>query len=121
MSKIKLKPCPFCGRKPSKVREHYTSGNAFAFYMVECKAPMTKCFIKPKTSFCKTKEEAIEAWNTRAEQIPKEPIYSDFEEDDDDRVFPNKATCPMCGHEFEFGPWNDGESHHCVCGQRIKW
>ena len=62
-----LKPCPFCGRKPSKVREHYVSGTALIYYSVECKAKLTKCFVKPQTIYCKTKEEAIEAWNRRAD------------------------------------------------------
>lgn len=62
-----LKPCPFCGRKPSRVRQHYVPGTANIYYSVECKAPMTKCFIKPKTTYCKTEKQAIEAWNRRAD------------------------------------------------------
>ena len=61
-----LKPCPFCGRKPSKVHEHYIVGTAKIYYSVSCKAPMSKCGIKPSTGFYKTQEEAIEAWNRRA-------------------------------------------------------
>jgi Lar family restriction alleviation protein len=63
---MELKPCPFCGRKPSKVREYYAVGTKNIYYAVECKAPNTKCFVKPKTTFFKTQEEAIEAWNRRA-------------------------------------------------------
>lgn len=65
---MELKPCPFCGRKPSRVREHYISGTKHIYYTVECKAPMTKCFIKPKTTFFKTEEEAIKAWNRRVDE-----------------------------------------------------
>ena len=54
-------------------------------------------------------------------QIPKKPIYSDFNDDGNDRIIPYKATCPMCGYEFEFGTWNDEENHHCVCGQKLDW
>lgn len=111
---IELKLCPFCGGE-AEVRESTENGGRQ--YHVGC----TKCSADVGRLWFWKMSDVIEAWNSRAEQIPKEPIYSDFEEDDDDRVFPNKATCPMCGHEFEFGTWNDGESHHCVCGQRIKW
>lgn len=61
-----LKPCPFCGRKPSKVKQHYVTGSMLIYYTVECKAPMSKCFVKPKTTFCKTEDDAIQAWNRRA-------------------------------------------------------
>lgn len=61
-----LKPCPFCGRKPSRVREHYVVYTTLIYYSVECKAPNTKCKVKPKTGFFKSEEEAIDAWNRRA-------------------------------------------------------
>ena len=54
-------------------------------------------------------------------QIPKKPIYSDFDDDGDDRIIPYKATCPVCEYEFEFGTWNEDENHHCICGQKIDW
>ena len=62
-----LKPCPFCGRKPSKVREIKVPMISGFFYTVECKAPQSKCGIKPTTSYCNSREEAIEAWNRRAD------------------------------------------------------
>lgn len=61
-----LKPCPFCGRNPSKVKEHYTPGTAHIYYSVSCKAPMSKCFVKPSTGMYKTPEGAADAWNRRA-------------------------------------------------------
>ena len=54
-------------------------------------------------------------------QIPKKPIYSDFDDNGNDEIIPYKAVCPMCGCEFEFGTWNDEENHHCKCGQKIDW
>ena len=60
-----LKPCPFCGRKPSKVREHYVPGTALIYYSVECKSPMSRCMVRPTTVWLKTEEEAAEAWNRR--------------------------------------------------------
>lgn len=54
-------------------------------------------------------------------QIPKKPIYSDFDDNGNDEIIPYKAVCPVCGCEFEFGTWNDEENHHCVCGQKLDW
>ena len=54
-------------------------------------------------------------------QIPKKPIYSDFDDNGNDEIIPYKAVCPVCGCEFEFGTWNDEENHHCKCGQNIYW
>ena len=65
MGSVDLKPWPFCGRKPSKVRQHCVAGIGTIFYTVECKAPETKCAVKPKTRMFKTEKEAIEAWNRR--------------------------------------------------------
>lgn len=67
-------------------------------------------------------DEMIRFYELEEKATPKKPIYSDFEEDDDgDGVIANKAECPTCGYEFEFGTWNDYENHHCVCGQKIDW
>lgn len=54
-------------------------------------------------------------------QIPKKPIYSDYDDNGFDEIIPYKAMCPVCGHEFEFGYWNDYDNHHCVCGQTMDW
>lgn len=51
-----LKPCPFCGGKAGIMRHHHIT-NAFCFCTV-CKARMPNML---------TREEAIEAWNRRAE------------------------------------------------------
>lgn len=113
MSEIKLKPCPFCGGENVKIFRHraYQEVNTWSVCCHDCGFGSVANL---------NKGALVELWNTRAEQIPKKPIYSDFEEDDD-RVFPCKATCPVCGYEFPMFSWNDEENHHCVCGQRIKW
>lgn len=54
-------------------------------------------------------------------QIATKPIYGDYGDDGYDNVIPYSAICPICGHEFEFGTWNDEENHHCPCGQAIDW
>ena len=63
--KVELLPCPFCGRTPSKVKEHHAPGFGHIYYSVACKAPLSKCFVKPSTGMHKTPEGAIEAWNRR--------------------------------------------------------
>lgn len=52
-------------------------------------------------------------------QIPRKPIYSDYDDNGFDEIIPYTAICPICGYEFEFGTWN--ENHHCVCGQAMDW
>ena len=61
---------------------------------------------------------AIEALE---KQIPKKPIYSDFDDNGFDEIIPHRAECPACGESVEFGKWNAEESHHCDCGQAISW
>ena len=63
-----LKPCPFCGRRPSKVKEHYITDTTLIYYSVACKAPLSRCGVNPNTRWMKTREEAIEAWNRRAHE-----------------------------------------------------
>ena len=57
----------------------------------------------------------------KGKATPKKPIYSDFDENEDEEIIPYKAVCPVCGYEFEFGTWNDEENHHCECGQKMLW
>lgn len=66
---IELKPCPFCGRKPSKVRQHHSDCSRTIYYNVACKAPRSKCHVNPYTPFFKSEEEAADAWNRRANNI----------------------------------------------------
>lgn len=54
-------------------------------------------------------------------QMPKKPIYSEFDDNGNDEIIPNKAICPTCRYEFEFGTWNEEENHHCKCGQKVDW
>lgn len=54
-------------------------------------------------------------------QIPKKPIYSEFDDNGFDKIISYKAECPTCGYEFKFGTWNEEENHHCVCGQKLDW
>ena len=55
----KLKPCPFCGKQP------YIKHLFDDVIWVECRN--SDCQVIPTTRHKKTKKEAIEAWNRRAE------------------------------------------------------
>ena len=57
----------------------------------------------------------------KEKSVAKKPIYSDFDENEAEEIIPYKAVCPICGHEFEFGTWNDEQNHHCDCGQKLDW
>ena len=54
----KLKPCPFCGSVDVKVHNPYFTDN---YYMVQCYG--CNC----NTALYKTVNQAVEAWNRRAE------------------------------------------------------
>lgn len=56
----KLKPCPFCGEQPKVVEDISVS-------WVAC--DNAYCTVYARTLLAKTREEAIEAWNTRAKDI----------------------------------------------------
>ena len=60
MSEI-LKPCPFCGGNKLTVTRYF----GLNCYTVRC--INEECGMKVVTDFTKTKKEAIEMWNTRAE------------------------------------------------------
>lgn len=54
-------------------------------------------------------------------QIPRKPVYEDYDDNGFEEIIPHTAKCPICGYEFEFGTWNEFENHHCPCGQLIDW
>ena len=54
-------------------------------------------------------------------QIPKRPVYSDYDDNGFDEIIPNEARCPVCGYKFEFGMWNEFDNPYCYCGQAIDW
>lgn len=62
-----LKPCPFCGGEAAmKEWKFYTfGGNEAKRYSVRCKNE--DCIICHTTDVYHTKKQAIEKWNTRAE------------------------------------------------------
>lgn len=58
-----LKPCPFCGKIPEIIISK--NSNSKSFYRVECKR--MSCTVLASTFAYSTENEAIEAWNRRAE------------------------------------------------------
>lgn len=56
-----LKPCPFCGSEAEIIdyKDEYLE------QIVTCRNSF--CKVNPNTHFFETREEAIEAWNRRAE------------------------------------------------------
>lgn len=66
-------------------------------------------------------EACLLACEALEKQVPKKPLYSDYDDNGDGEIIPYKAKCPVCGHEFEFGYWNDEDNHHCICGQKMDW
>ena len=72
-----LKPCPFCGDKPTLGYDEFDN-----FYMVKCDS--SECGINPSTGHCDTEECAIECWNDR----------TDSSSDTDAQLQP----CPLCGN-----------------------
>ena len=59
----KLKPCPFCGRKPMIQSWH---GGKATKKKISCSAEyVDECAVVPMVTG-ETKKEAIKAWNTRS-------------------------------------------------------
>ena len=72
----KLKPCPFCGGKAILSESHTVAGETFELCFVFCESCCAE------TSLHNTKQDAIEAWNSRAE-----PTFTPDEIDAIKRMF----------------------------------
>lgn len=60
-----LKPCPFCGAKAQTFESNRHPRFRFG---VECSLTNGFCWVYPQTDLFETEEEAIEAWNRRANE-----------------------------------------------------
>lgn len=63
-----LKPCPFCGGE-AKLWSHHYAEEDLTLWQVRCNRDFLrkKCYMNDSFVTFDTEEEAIEAWNTRAE------------------------------------------------------
>lgn len=59
MADIELKPCSFCGSNANEIKEYWVRRNIW--YYVQC------CGCGYDSECFRTKEEAAEAWNRRAD------------------------------------------------------
>ena len=102
MQDVKLKPCPFCGGEAELV---CTTDNHHAPY-VRCKYGV---YLKPKCTAnmypwrYKTAEEAIEAWNNRAEKTAKW-VYAKYDYEQhkyipDENLKKGTLVCSACLEE----------------------
>jgi hypothetical protein len=57
------KTCPFCGAPPILFRAHLT-------HNISVQCMNEACGVKPYTRYCETVDDAIRAWNTRADDLP---------------------------------------------------
>lgn len=94
-----LLPCPWCGKKPELAHYETFDNDEWAVACVgEC------CEIQPATNSYFTREQAIEAWNTRAERtcyVVKKirTLHSTFHGD----VEVTEEKCSECGKYMEVG------------------
>ena len=69
MSEIKLLPCPFCGGKAVIYHQSskYTNRDGNFVHCMECgcRTKLFECYGNTTKTHEDTKQEAIEAWNTR--------------------------------------------------------
>jgi hypothetical protein len=57
------KTCPFCGATPEPFVAHLTK-----WISIQCMND--DCGVRPYTRYCDTVDDAIRAWNTRADDLP---------------------------------------------------
>ena len=82
MSEIKLLPCPFCGGEAVIYHQSskYTNRDGNFVHCMECgcRTKLFECYGNTTKTHEDTKQEAIEAWNTRK---PMEQIVERLEEE----------------------------------------
>ena len=86
-NKFRLSPCPFCGGKETGILTTSYDGQWFAVF---CEGCMTQ------TRKCRREEDAIEAWELRAEDAVQ--IYAEWLVPDEN--YPD--TCSNCKFEFVY-------------------
>lgn len=90
-----LKPCPFCGADGKLV--NIPDCNGSLNWAVICGD--IRCKVCPCTSYHETEQEAVDAWNTRAERTCEiEKAVFGYECNKcHERIFEAVNYCPNCG------------------------
>lgn len=63
----KIKPCPWCGHVAGVYTDGWEDNDRTLVYGHFVKCKNTRCHVKPCTVYFDTIDQAIEAWNRRAE------------------------------------------------------
>ena len=100
-----LLPCPWCGKKPELAHYETFDNDEWAVACVgEC------CEIQPATNSYFTREQAIEAWNTRAERTCHRVLDEELANTPGWHV---KHRCSSCGEKL-------ADVSYCPnCGARV--
>lgn len=115
-----LKPCPFCGGE-AELRSEYSSDSGY-WFRVDCNNKGCMGLTKRPSwdQVCSTgwrdiEQEAIEAWNTRAERTCKPEI-----ENHGDLIL---TRYPCCGYElkvYRYSPYPEEAFNNCPnCGAKV--
>lgn len=62
----KLKPCPFCGGEAESIESGPSGKENVTHWQVRCKKILSNCMGSEIDTWRVTRDDAIEAWNTRA-------------------------------------------------------
>lgn len=106
----KLLPCPFCGGE-AKLWSHHYAEEDLTLWQVRCNRDFLrkKCYMNDSFVTFGTEEEAIEAWNTRAEctcrNVAEQGIL--FE-------------CSECGAKTVDAVGNYTQEYCAACGRRVQ-
>ena len=111
-----LKPCPFCGNE-AELR-FFNNGSSFSYRVecLNCTAMVGRRFEEYSTNrtfWFGIKQEAIDAWNTRAERTCK--MIPNGETD-----FAATLACSACGNVESVYAISSDEFNYCPnCGAKV--
>lgn len=123
METDELLPCPFCGGEAEVWSHHYEKD--ITLWQVRCSIRPyeveTACYASESFISFDTEEEAIEAWNTRAERTFPDEVQEaqhhlfELERITGETWRPDR-TCTIVDH-FNDGPHaEDDDEYHLSCG-----